>query len=114
MILGALHFNVYIVVLLLTFFLVILDSIVTYVNAKVYNNYYIIELLPWNRIIYKKLSGVVAFILSFVFNLALFISLFLVRININFMFVFTGFMIYRTTNSIVRFVQYWRVSLPRE
>jgi uncharacterized protein YacL len=109
MILLGFTLNQYIACLLITFFMILIDCVVTYINSRVYHNYYVIELLPWNRIIYKKMSGIGALILSVLANLICFAMLFLLPIQISLSIFYMGFIAYRLLNSIMRFMQYWRV-----
>jgi prepilin signal peptidase PulO-like enzyme (type II secretory pathway) len=104
----------YILCLLITLFIILIDCIVTYINSRVYSNYYVIELLPWNRIIYKKINNIFALILSVVANISILFIFFIIPIQITFSVMYMGIMIYRLINSIVRFMQYWRVKDGRE
>jgi hypothetical protein len=91
------------------FFLILIDVIVTNINSRLYQDYYKIEILPWNKVIYKYLSGIVAMIVCIAVNFGLFAILFLMPISITWSVALLGFMLYRVIHSGGRLVQYWRL-----
>ena len=96
-------------VVVFTFFLIIIDIIVTNINSRIYDKYYTIELLPWNRYIYKNMSENIAFIISVLINISIYIVFLVLPISIAYTMMYLGIMIYRTSNSIMRLIQYWKM-----
>ena len=101
--------NQYFLIIGITFFIIVLDNIFTNINSRLYNEYYKLEILPWNKLIYRKSTPLVAIILSFIVNLGILFVMFLLPIKITWIVVFSGFWIYRLWHSIIRlwYIKSW-------
>jgi hypothetical protein len=100
----------YVLVMIITAFLILLDSIGALINSRLYREYYRLETLPWNKFLYKKIKPIGAFLLSLCINsltLAIFI---LLDIRISWVLVLFGFWIYRFWHTCLR-LWYWRKDL---
>lgn len=109
MIFSAFTLSQYILCVLITFFLLLLDTVIVNINSRLYSEYFKIELLPWNRLIYKKLSGFVALFVSLFCNIFIFVVLLILPVKISFTVFYLGFISYKVLNSILRLVEYWRI-----
>lgn len=91
------NFNMaeYLVAMLLTFFIIILDSILTNINARLQFEYYRVEILPWVRWAYKNKSSMIGLLLSIISNLVISVIFFLLPIKLSWLLALTGFWIYR-------------------
>jgi len=109
MILMNYTMNQYVVCFVVTFFLIILDAIFTNINAKLYANYYLVEMIPWNRLIYKYVPGVGALVLSLVCTSGIYFGLMMLPISISNFLIILGIFIYRTAHSMYRAIYNWRM-----
>ena len=109
MLLIGFTMNQYIICFIATFFLIIIDSIFTNINAQMYKNYYLVEMIPWYRIIYKYVPGVGALVLSLVCSVGIYFGLMMLPISITNFLIILGMFIYRTIHSGYRVIYNWRM-----
>jgi hypothetical protein len=109
MILAGYNMDQYMMAILCTFFFIVMDIIITNINSRLYHDYYKIELLPWNRYIYKNTSGMMALALSIFINIGIFVLYVFLPMSISFSMFYCGVMFYRVSNSFMRLYQYWRM-----
>jgi hypothetical protein len=96
----------YIMAIMSVFFLILIDSILANINSRIYEDYYKLELLLWNRFIYANLSGIPALLLSLFSGVIVFVTYLFIPISISWVLVYLGFMLYRTINSAAKVAQY--------
>jgi len=99
----------YVLCAVILFFLILMDSIITNINANLYPKYYKLETLPWNKFLYRNLSLTLALILSTVVNLLVFFGVMFFPVKITFLVLFVGFWLYRLLHSILRCVELRRL-----
>ena len=100
----------YLLVIGTTFFIIVLDNILTNINARLYTDYYKLEILPLNKLAYYTQNRVIALFLTFIINIGLLVLILVLNISITWTVVFAGFWIYRLWHSIMR-LWYWRKRL---
>jgi len=94
--------SMYVVSFFVTFFLIIVDVILTNINARLQYNYYKVEVLPWIRFAYNKRPPTVGLFISLFFNLLIFVAFFFLPVRITWIGVLLGFFLYRVVHSLVR------------
>jgi hypothetical protein len=102
MLLINFSFQGYAVVVVIAIFLSLMDAILTFINSKIYGEYYKLEILPWYRLIYKSSHGWSSLFLSIMVNILIFVAIFFLPISITWFVALLGFWIYRVYHSSYR------------
>jgi len=80
----------------------IMDVILTNINARFQYNYYKVEVLPWIKFAYKNKTPVMGLFISLFFNLLIFVAFFFLPVRITWIGILLGFFLYRVIHSLVR------------
>jgi hypothetical protein len=92
----------YMLAAVIAFFIIIIDSIMTYINSKLIPEYYTMDNLPWIRLIYKNAEGVFAVFLSIIANLFTLALVFILPIRVTFVVFLLGFWSYRLFHTLTK------------
>jgi hypothetical protein len=84
------------------FFIIIVDSTMTYINSKLVQDYYLMDNLPWIRLIYRNVKGPLVVFLSLVVNLLVVVLVYLLPIKVTFVVFLLGFWVYRLFHTLTK------------
>jgi hypothetical protein len=102
MILQNFSLHGYVVFIGVGLILALIDCILTFVNSKLFDRYYELEILPWYKLAYQYIGGWFAFILTLIFNVLTFVVILFLPLKITWTIFVSGFWIYRLYHSAFR------------
>jgi len=92
----------YVIVFLVAFFCMIVDNVITNINARFQFEYYRSEILPWVRWAYKNKSSLTGLLLSMLCSLGIFMAFILLPIRLTWIVFLLGFWAYRVFHSSMK------------
>jgi multisubunit Na+/H+ antiporter MnhE subunit len=106
MVIGMLLLNftwgTYVTIFLISFFFMVVDGVITNINARFQFEYYRSEILPWVRWAYKNKSFLVGLLLSMLCGLGIFVAFILLPIRLTWIVFLFGFWFYRVFHSSMK------------
>lgn len=111
MLLVNLTLQEYVIATLCLFFIILIDSILTNINARLSGvDYSTVEMLPWVKYSYRINNMLGALVLSASISMLLTVGMFFMPFSISIVLVLLGFWMYRLWNSLYRTYVYYRGS----
>jgi hypothetical protein len=92
----------YLIIFLITFFFMVVDNIITNINARFQFEYYRSEILPWVKWAYKGKSFIAGLVISLLCGVGTFLIIILLPVRLTWVVFLFGFWTYRLFHSSMK------------